>query len=305
MKLIVINPKKDFTEQQVKMLETKGEAVFIETHEEYKEFKVLFEEGEKIVVLGPEVVDWEFSNETIDKIPDLKGICLPTTGFAYVDGTNLRTKNIPLTNVPKYATESVAEYAISLMLNITRKLPLVIKNDWKIDYDNQQGWEIKGKIMGIIGLGAIGSRIAELGQAMGMKVTYWSRKSRNDNYDYMELDEVLKNSDYVFPALAKNDKTHNLLSKEKLDLMKPNAFLVSITGEDIFDFEHAVKMVNSGALAGVAMEDEKRNSTNFDGNVWITPPIAWFTQEAFDEDMRIWVDTVVSVIEGNPINLVN
>lgn len=305
MNIIVINPKKDFTAQQIATLEENGNLSFLETKEAYENSQILTEKGDKVVALGPELVDWSFPNEEIDKVAGLKAICLPTTGYAFIDGAYLRTKGTALTNVPKYSTQSVAEYAVSLMLNITKKLPLVLKNDWKIDYSSHEGWEVKGKTMGVVGLGSIGTRIAELGQAMGMNVVYWSQKSRDSRFEYKELDDLLKTADYVFPALAKNNETHNMLNKETIDLMKKGAFIVSITGEDIFDFDYAAEKVNRGELAGVATEHEKKSMYDYKGNVWITPPIAWFTKEAFDEDMRIWVNTIVSATKGNPINVVN
>lgn len=305
MEIIVINPKKDFTDEQIAVLEKAGKLYFLEDKHQYDNSNILSSINEKVIALGPEVLDWSFPNSEIDKIKNLKAICLPTTGFSFVDGNYLREKGIILTNVPKYSTESVAEYAISLMLNISKKLPLVMKNGWKIDYEKHQGCELKGKTMGVVGLGTIGSRIAELGKNIGMNVIYWSRKSRNKNYVYKELDELLKEADYIFPALAKNDETHNMLNAKKLDLVKDSAFTVSITGEDIFDFNYACNLVKKGKLTGIATESEKKDMKDFEGNIWITPPIAWFTKEAFFEDMRIWVETVVSVVKDSPINKVN
>jgi lactate dehydrogenase-like 2-hydroxyacid dehydrogenase len=122
MKIIIINSSKDFTPEQVKRLEDAGEVSFIETSEEYKIILDLIKNtDEKIIALGPDVVEWKFPNETIDKIEGLKAVCLPTTGFAWVDGAHLRQTGIDLTNVPKYSTESVAEYAISLNAKCYKK----------------------------------------------------------------------------------------------------------------------------------------------------------------------------------------
>ena len=100
-------------------------------------------------------------------------------------------------------------------------------------------------------------------------------------------------------------KLIGLANKNKIALMKKDAFIVSITGEKIFDLDYAVEKVRRGQLAGVAAEHEKKNTNDYPGNVWITPPIAWFTREAFVEDMRIWVETIISVAKGMPINVVN
>lgn len=181
---------------------------------------------------------------------------------------------------------------------------MLIKNDWKLDYNKHQGWEVKGKNMGIIGLGSIGSRIAEIGKQIGMNVFYWSKNSRNNKFEYKELDELLKTSDFIFPALAKNIETQKILSKEKIDLIKANAFIVSITGQDLFDFDYVIEKIKEKKLAGLAMESEEKNMNDYQGNVYITPPIAWFTKEACEEDIRIWVENIVSCVKNKPQNII-
>jgi phosphoglycerate dehydrogenase-like enzyme len=304
MRIIIINPQKDFLKDQIKMLRGIGEAVFIEKSPDYKD-KIFTDNEEKIIAIGPEVVDWKFSNNSISNIANLKAICLPTTSFSWVDGKFTKDKGIVLTNVPKYSTESVSEYAISLMLNLVRKLPLIVKNEWKLDYNKQQGWDIKGKTMGIIGLGSIGTRIAELGKAMGMNVIYWSKKSKNKKFTYKNLDQVLHESDFIFPCLLRNNETKGILNKQKLSKIKKGSFIVSITGDEIFDLKSALKLVGNGKLNGIAFESEKHNIKNFKGNVLVTPPVAWFTKEAFEEDMKIWVETIISCVKNKPKNVVN
>jgi lactate dehydrogenase-like 2-hydroxyacid dehydrogenase len=309
VKIIFINPKTDFTKQQIRLLSDLGEVIFINSLNELSD-QLISDQTEKIIAVGPDSVDWKFPNETIDKVINLKAVCVPTTSFSWVDGKFLRNKGIDLINVPKYSTESVAEYAICLMLNLVKKIPLVIKNNWKIDYTRHQGWEIKGKTVGIIGLGSIGKRIAELTKFIGMNVIYWSKNSRDDRFEYKDFDDVLKTADFIFPTLAKNDETKTIINKDKLDLIKPESFIVSITGDDLFDLNYASEMVKNNKLSGLAFESDKYSinnldQNNFEGNILVTPPIAWFTKEAFMEDMRIWVENIGSKVKGNPVNIVN
>lgn len=305
MKIIIINPKKDFSSKQISQFKSIGDVVFIESGKNWQSHAAFKNKDNKVIGLGPKVVDWEFPNEFTEKVPNLKAVCIPTTGFDWIDGKRLRELKIDLTNVPKYSTESVAEYAVSLMFNVIKNLALVIKNGWKLNYDQHQGWEVRGKTMGVVGLGAIGTRIAELGQQIGMDVVYWSRSNRDDRFEYKELNELLKSADFVFPALARNEQTKGMLDKKGLSLMKNGSFIVSITSDDIFDLDYAVELVKSGKLAGIALESEKRTIDDFEGNIWITPPVAWFTAEAFAEDMRIWAETIISSAKGEPQNVVN
>ncbi len=305
MRVIIINQKVDFTKSQVQSLVKAGEVVFVEKKPSY--FDKLFTDSEdKVLGLAPELVDWKFSNSDAKKISGLKAVCLPTTAFDWVDGKWLRGHGIALTNVAKYSTESVAEYAISMMLNLVKKLPLIMQNNWQLDYEKHLGLEVRGKTMGIVGLGSIGTRIAELGKAMGMEIVYWSKHHKDKRFKYQSLDKVMKNSDFIFPTMARNKETKGTINKSKLAKMKKDAFLISITGGDLFDLPVAAKMVADGKLAGLAMESERRvNDGKYKGNILITPPIAWYTKEAVAEDFRIWVDTIIACTKDKSKNIVN
>jgi len=305
MKIIIADKKSSFTDKQISLLEKKGNVVFIETKEEWNKSKEIFSEDDKVLALDPGVCDWQFPNETIEKVPNLKGICLPTTRYTWVDGEYLKKKNIVLTNVPKYSTESVAEHAIFLMLSITKKLPLIISNGWKLDWDKHLGYEIKGKRIGIIGLGDIGSRVAELGKGMGMEVCYWSRKSKDERYTYLELDELIKSSDYIFLTIADGPETKEFLNKERIDMMKKNSYIINTTGNEVWDFNYAVEKVKDESIGGIGLDEDKVEMKDYGCNVMITPHIAWYTKESFEEDYRIWVECIISVVENNPINGVN
>lgn len=305
MKIIIADKKTSFTDEQISLLKTKGEVVFIETNEEWKNTKEIFSEDEKVLALDPGVCDWSFSKDLIDKVPNLKGVCLPTTSYTWVDGEYLRKKNIPLTSVPKYSTESVAEHAIFLMLAVSKKLPLIISNGWKLDWDKHLGYEIKGKRMGIIGLGDIGSRIAELGKNIGMDVYYWSRKTRNEDYTYLELDELIKTSDYLFLTILNNEETKEFLNKERMDMMKNSSHIINTTGNGVWNFDYAVEKVKEGSLAGIGLDEDRVEIKDYGCNVMITPHIAWFTKESFEEDYRLWVECIISVIDNKPMNIAN
>lgn len=309
MDIIIINQKNHFSQEQIKKLEKLGKVIFIETTN-YQNNSIFGSDKEKIIAVGPELVDWKFPNEFIEKIKNLKAVCIPTTSFSWIDGKFLRSKGIDFLNVPKYSTESVAEYAISLMLNLAKKLPLIIKNNWKLDYEEHRGWEVKGKTIGIVGLGSIGTRIAELGKGMGMNVIYWSRKSKDKRFQYNSLENLLSASDFIFPTLVRNEETEKILDKKMLDLMKEGSFIVSITGNDLFDLDYAISLIKKGKLAGLAFESDKYTINNFKfekfgGNILVTPPIAWYTKEAVERDFRIWVENIESVVIGKPKNVMN
>lgn len=309
MNIIVINRKDSFSAKHLAKLSLAGTLTFIET-EAYQNHTALQTTEATVLAVGPELTKWQFSDEILGAINNLKAVCIPTTSFSWINGSFLRSRDIPLSNVPHYSTESVAEYAISLMLNLAKKLPMIMQNNWTLDRSLHKGWEIKGKTMGIIGLGEIGKRIAQLGKAMGMHVLYWSKNSRDDAFTYVELDALLQSSDFIFPVLARNEQTNKILDTQKLDLIHKGGFLISVTGEELFDVEYAIKLVQSNTLNGLAFEIDKYtiNNTQFkklNGNILITPPIAWFTQEASEKNIDIWTENILAATNGKAINIVN
>lgn len=304
MKIFVADKRTSFTDDQISLLQSKGEVTFIETSEDWKNNQEIYSQDEKVIALGPDVPEWKFPNELVDKIPNIKAICVPTTRYGWVDPEYIKSKNIPLTNVPKYSTESVAEHAIFQMLSLAKKIVMVSSNNWKLDYDKHLGQDIKGKQMGIIGLGAIGTKIAEFGKGLGMNVCYWSRSSKDDEFEYKGLDDLLATSDYLFVAVADNSETKNFLSNEMVNKVKEGACIISVTGNVAWDFNYVSEKVKKGDLYGIAVDDESTYVNSPDINIFVTPHMAWYTKDSVEEDYRIWVNNIISVIEGKIQNKV-
>jgi D-3-phosphoglycerate dehydrogenase / 2-oxoglutarate reductase len=137
-----------------------------------------------------------------------------------------------VTNLRGFSTNAVAEQALSIAFSLARRLPLVIRDGWKTDFEKYRGVELSDKKAGIIGLGRIGTRIAEMAQAFGMETLYWSRSTRDERFAYLELVDLIRESDVLFYTLAKNDETLHLLSPELLAYLKKTVLFVSIAHID-------------------------------------------------------------------------
>ncbi len=303
MEVYVIGKKKDFTNEQIGRLEKIGNLNFIEEkHDMYNSEYVKSKEN-KIIALDPDFTDWKFPNDLIDKIQNLKGICLMTTSYSYIDLEFCSKKNIIVTNVPKYSTDSVAEYACSLMMSIARKLPLQIKNGLKEDFSSKYlQMQVKGKKAAIIGLGSIGTRIAEILDGIGMNVIYWSRKSRNDKFEYKELSEIFETADFIFPTFSINEETKGIVTDELINSMKNTSSIVSIIGTDIFDTDLIFNKIKNNELYGFAFEESNSNLNNYEGNVMVTSPYAWYTKEALENCIEIWVQSIEGINAGKIVN---
>ena len=307
MKLYVFTPNKEalFTPELEAMLNKSFDVVFytqIKPFEEHTDF--INDESEKVVALDPDFFNWSFQKEQIDLIKNAKAICLQTTSFSWIDGEYAKSKNIPVLNLRGFSQEAVAEYALMLALGTARKMALVAQKGYVQDFVAHQGIELKGKTAGVIGLGHIGTCIANLCSGIGMNVKYWSKNTRNESFTYCEIDELLRTSDVVFVALARNDDTKKILTDELLQTMKNKAIFVSIAGKT-YNQELVIKMVQDGKLYGYGYEADNANPTLHTGNIYSLPALAWATKESMESNAKMWTDSIVSAGAGEYKNQIN
>lgn len=264
--------------------------------------KALYEgDEERLLCLNPDYVSWKLTSKDYESIPNLKGILIASTGFEWVEKEAAARLNIPVCQIVDFSTQSVAEWGVIMMLNLARQIPRLIKENFPLDYDKDfmkfRGIELKNKKAGIIGLGNIGSAIAERCKGLGMEVIYWSRLSTNNDYEKTSLDELLKNADVIFPTMAKNTETLALVNKEKMLTMKPSAILVDIA-HGLFDISQALEMVEKEQLFGYGFEGKPHEFNEFKGNVWAGPAYAWATYESMHNSQMKLIENIVSAIKG-------
>ena len=305
MEIYIIASKNNFTREQIERLRTIGDVKFIEEKHDIYNLEHINSNEPKVIALDPDLTDWSFPNDLIEKISNLKGICLMTTSYSYIDLEFCKKRNIAITNVPKYSTDSVAEYACFLMMAIARKMPLQLKNNLKEDFsENYLQLQLKGKKAGIIGLGSIGTRVGELLKGMGMNIAYWSKNTRNDKFKYEELDEIFKTSDFIFPTFLINDETKNIIIDDLINSMKNTSSIISIIGTDVFNKELILNKVKTKELYGFAFEKANDDLNNYEGNVMVTSPYAWYTKQALENCIEIWVQSIEGVCKNKIVNQV-
>lgn len=307
MKIVIIFPKKFFTEEQLSEL-SKHELEFIERKNiDLDEVESLYSAKELILAVDPTYLKegWNaLPVERIKKMTGLKALCLTTTSFSWVAVAKLRELGIPVTNTPGKSTNAVAEFNIYMMLSLLRKLPLIAKNDWKMDYDRFVNDEVQELTAGIIGLGQIGSRVAELCKKLEMEVCYWNRSPRQVEYKRLELDDLFRKVDVLFNTIATPPEVRGLVTDEMIKSMKETAIIVS-TSDPIYNQDLVLKQVAEGKLGGYAFESNEKKFTDFEGNVMVFPEQAYFTYGTLKNTARIVTETILSVIRGTPINKVN
>jgi glycerate dehydrogenase len=263
--------------------------------------------SEKLIGVDPDSFGWDMDSGSTKDIPNVKAVFTQSTSFDWVKPELLKKMGVQVVNCAGFSTDSVAEYAIGMAMNVTRHLPVLIKNNWKVDWTYTQPMLLKGKTLGVVGLGKIGKRIAEIGQGIGMKVIYWSRKSRDSRFEYVSMRKLFSTSDIIIPALAESGETLKLFNDNLLDLVKPTSFLVGLNRiKHLWNEKKIIKMVQQKKIAGYAFEgDNAKPLPDYDGNIFALPPMVWYTKESMDNLLDTWVNNIISYAKGKPINVVN
>jgi len=257
------------------------------------------------------IVEWTaIDRDMFEQITGLKYIVVALTGYEFVDVTAAKEHGILVSNIPGYSRQSVAEHAFALLLAVNRRIRQADQaaRKGKRDYfEPFLATELYGKTLGILGLGNIGSWIAKIGQGFGMSVIAHSRTPKGlPNIKDVGLEELLKESDVVMVCVSYNESTVGMLSRERLALMKPTAFLVSIAPAGICDEAALADMLETGKLAGVGLDIPQEDSPlEKVENAVLTPGIAWYTQDSLDRLISILLDNIEKFIAGEPQNVVN
>ena len=237
----------------------------------------------------------------LEACPKLKMLSIAFTGLDHIDMEECQRRGILVKNAAGYSTEAVAELAIALMIDLYRKVP---ENDTITRQCNRKGLmpglEIKGKTLGIIGMGNIGQRVAKLANAFGCKVLAWNRTPKQiEGVTFVDKETLLKESDIVTLHIALNNETRDFITKKEFALMKPNAILVNTARGPVVNEQALANALKEGKIAGAATDvyskEPPLNQDNplFDApNLIMLPHIGFATEEAFVLRLGIVVDNI-------------
>lgn len=263
--------------------------------------------------------------QVINSAPNLKMLAAASTGFWNVDLQSANKKNIVVCNCPNIFGEAVAEYVLCQIIDLYRKIRTVAnlaKNGiWK--WDLFEGQELSGKILGVIGSGKIGEKMVKIGQGLGMRVMVHTLHPSEEKakklgiVEFYPLDELLKKSDVVTIHIPGNESTTNLLSAEKLALLKPTSLLINTSPNEIVDLEALYKMLLEGKLGGAGLDYEGVNPKSYKSskiytlglmsmpNVNLTPNMAWYTKDGKLRLKELVKQNIAGFVNGKIINRVS
>jgi lactate dehydrogenase-like 2-hydroxyacid dehydrogenase len=313
MKIAIFVSKSRFTKNQISSLSKLGQVVFTEEKKELPLNKLLeISKSADIIAPDPDVFGgFEKAKnpltKAIESLPNLKGVCLSTTSFGWVDLDYCKKRKLPVCNVPGYSRESVAEHALALMLGLAKRIFVSDRDTQMGRFKIKMGFELKGKTLGIIGLGNIGSRVAELGLGIGMKVIAYNRTPMKKQGVIMKpINEVLSKSDVISLHTTHEDKNKHMISDAQIKKMKDGVIVVNTVDRDLVDEKAMAKAIKSGKVYGYGYEGEDLVHTplvNVSNAIGIKG-FAWFTKEALENLHQIWTDNIIALAKGAPRNRV-
>ncbi len=262
------------------------------------------------------------SHDILQQLPRLRYVGVLATGYNIVDVDDARRRGIVVTNVPDYATTSVVQMVFAHLLNLTLRVADhgrgVSAGRWTQSKDFAY-WdyplvEMAGLTLGIVGFGRIGRAVATAAQAFGMNVlVYTSHPPREaqGKIQFVELDELFRQSDMVSLHCPLTPVTQKLINAERLAMMKPSAFLINTGRGPLVDETALADALNAGRIAGAGLDvlsaepPLASNPLLTAKNCCITPHIGWATRAARQRLLYTAVDNVRAFLAGKPQNVVN
>ncbi|HIX16093.1 MAG TPA: hydroxyacid dehydrogenase [Candidatus Hungatella pullicola] len=313
MKLVFLEPLGISRESLEKLVQEKigdsMEVVYYPDRREEEEELIRRSQDADVVVLS----NFPYRKNVIEKCPNLKMICVAFTGVDHVDVEYCRQRGILVCNCAGYSTVAVADLVFGMAIDLARNiLPCnqAVRNQGT--KNGLVGYELEGKIFGVVGLGAIGQRVARIANAFGCRVLAYNRSQKSvDGVEQVDLDTLLAQSDIVSLHVPLNDATRGLIGKEELAKMKPGAFLINTARGPVVDSQALYEALEKGVIAGAAVDVfeteppiEPDHILLKAPNLIATPHVAFATQQAFEKRAVIVCDNIAGWLEGRPVNLV-
>jgi len=272
--------------------------------------------GAEIVLTNKVVLD----GPVMERLPHLKYVGVLATGYNIVDVEAARERGIIVTNVPDYATPAVVQTVFAHLLELTHHVGhharTVRDGRWSASPDFAY-WdyplvELKGLVMGIVGLGRIGSAVAEVARAFGMTVLAYTEPPQppREGVEFVDLARLFRDSDVVSLHCPLTPETEGLASAERLALMKPSALLINTSRGPLVDEAALADALNAGRLAGAGLDVLSVEPPPPDHpllaarNCLLTPHIAWAARAARVRMMETVVENVKAFLAGRPQNVV-
>lgn len=294
---------------------------------------------EKNIQILSNFIGYPVTNETLDQFPSLKYITTRSTGYDHIDLAACQKRGIVVSNVPTYGENTVAEFAFALILALSRKLYPAIKRvreQGLFATDGLQGFDLRGKTIGVVGAGHIGLHVIRMAKGFEMQVLAYDPFPKPElatqyGFSYASLDDLLAKSDIITLHVPYMSATHHLINTEKFKLFKPGSLLINTSRGGLIDTQGLIEALRNGIIAGAGLDvleeegfvkeeahllyhghpkEEELKTVLADhelmqmDNVLITPHNAFNSREALERILDTTVDNIENFAKGQPTNLV-
>ena len=279
----------------------------------------------------------KINKQIIRKLPKLKLVVTRSTGFDHIDLKGCKSKKITACNIPFYGEHTVAEHTFALILSLSRNIHKsymrTIRDDFSID--GLEGFDLKGKTLGVVGAGHIGLHIVRMAKGFGMKVLVYDIHQEKFlaevlGFNYASLKEVLRDSNIITLHLPHNKSTHHLINKDTIKLIKKGAILINTSRGGIVDTGALIEALDRKILSGAGLDvlegeelikeekqllyDPKKLQALGNlvkdhillrkDNVVFTPHIAFYSKEALERILETTTQNIINFLTGKPQNVV-
>lgn len=256
-----------------------------------------------------------FDAALLERLPALRALVIRGTTAPLVDLEAAGRLGVAVSNTPYQSTEAVSEFALALLFAATRHIPTMHQRLQRGEWREERGFLLRGKTLGVIGLGEIGQAMARLGRAIGMRVLVWSptwdpARAESCGGELVDLDTLLRTSDAVSLHLRLSDRTRGMIGRRELALLKDGAVLVNTARAGVTDEQALIEELRSGRICG-ALDVFGQEPIPPDHpllgleNVILTPHAGWATREVYESRSRVPVELVLAALDGRPLNVMN
>ena len=316
MKIVVMEPLGVALEKinaLAAALQAAGHEFVYYTSKEAQQDKLLARVQDADIIM---LANQPLSAEIINACPKLKMLSVAFTGVDHVALDACRARNILVCNAAGYSTNAVAELTFGLAISVIRNIvPCDARCRRAETKDGLVGFELFGKTFGVVGTGAIGARVAKIAAAFGCKVLAYSRTAKQELVDagvqYVSLDELLAQSDFVSLHVPLTDATRGLINAAAIAKMKQGAVLLNTARGPVVDSAALAEALNAGKLAGAGIdvfEGEPPIAENHPlcsaKNTVLTPHVAFASREALETRADIVFANIEKWLNGAPQNVV-
>lgn len=284
-------------------------------------------------------INSEVRKEQFEQMPNLQLIVTMSTGYDHIDLEYAKARGVTVCNVPNYGSRTVAEFTFALILGLSRKAFVAfqqVKDKHDFSIAGFEGFNLQGKTLGIVGTGRIGQNVAKIAQGFEMRVIAYDtfpnqEAAANLNFTYVQLNDLLSQSDVVSLHVPYNKDTYHLINTENIGYFKKGSLLINTSRGEVVEVGALMRGLQEGILSGVGLDviegermlidewhvaygqtgDQERLKTLLQDHalmdsprVALMPHIAFFTMEAKHEILTKTMENIMNYLQNNPQNVI-